>query len=93
MKIIRYTAFIFFMLCLPLVTHAEPERKTNKSEETDIAAMELAIKKLTAEINALEVSIQQTKHMRENIDEQLKIIELMQHNLQQEAIVNGLQKD
>ena len=52
--------------------------------ETGIASMELDIKQLNDEIAALEKNMQETDKAKTNIDEQLKLIELMQQNLEQD---------
>ena len=76
---------IVFTLCLTAGTVAKASFATESTKsETGVASMELNIKQLNDEIAALEKNMQATDKAKTDIDEQLKLIELMQQNLEQD---------
>ena len=74
---------IIFTLYLTAGAKASFATESTKSE-TGVASMELNIKQLKDEIAALEKNMQATDKAKTDIDEQLKLIELMQQNLEQD---------
>ena len=68
---------ILLTLGIPAIGHS-----TNKP---DIAALQQSVTQLEEEIKQLEHAIVATDRLKTEIDEQLKVLDLMRQNLEQEA--------
>ena len=76
---------VLLMLSIPAIGYS--------ANKPDIAALQQSVTQLEEEIKQLEHAIATTDRLKTEIDEQLKVLDLMQQNLEQEADKLGEKKN